>query len=547
MKDGSAIHGAPSRATLWPALLLYCATVLLLGLSAPHIGVTWDEPVYLVASETYVSWFGKLLMQPSVALSREEVATHWGVQHEHPPFGKLWGGLVWLGARHLFDDLTAHRMGNILLSAALVSLLYLMLAREHGMVAGMAGAAALLTMPRFFFHAHLATLDVPVALMIFAATCVFWLGHNQTGWRWTLLLGLTWGIGLSTKINALFVTPIVLSVWTLLFRRRRYLFTRLIGMSAIGMLIFFASWPWLYHATVHRVLAYWGFLTLGRYPTEQYYFGNLYAAPYTPLPWHYAFVMTAVVVPASLMLLAMLGACFTLRDSRERPFGALLFLGGLVSLLVLTSVWGQPFDNERLFMPAFPYIAALSGTGFAKIASIARRLTQDRLIFIPKTLFTSVLAVLAFGPQLFLASDLYPHLLSYYSEAMGGPYGGRVLQLETTYWCESYAQALSWLNTYASPQAVVWAECHDVLIYYQLQGRLRQDLQIAHGPDTRTVFHDVRLNSATFQEADYVVVQYRQSGHYRAIMEWMHARQPVYEWKYRRLRLMEIYQQDRMR
>jgi hypothetical protein len=90
---------------------------------------------------------------------------------------------------------------------------------------------------------------------------------------------------------------------------------------------------------------------------------------------------------------------------------------------------------------------------------------------------------------------------------------------------------------------VVWAECQDVLIYYQLHGKLRSDLQIANGPDATTAFSDVHLNTATFNEADYVVIQYRQSGHYRALREWMYAREPVFEYKYRRLRLAEVYVQ----
>jgi hypothetical protein len=133
--------------------------------------------------------------------------------------------------------------------------------------------------------------------------------------------------------------------------------------------------------------------------------------------------------------------------------------------------------------------------------------------------------------------------LSYYSEAIGGPYGARVLNLETTYWCESYSQTIDYLNTYTTTDAIVWAECQDVLVYYQLHGKLRKDLQIANGPDAKTAFTGIGLNTSSFEEADYVVIQYRQSGFYRSIREWIYAREPVFETKYRRLRLAEIYVQ----
>jgi 4-amino-4-deoxy-L-arabinose transferase-like glycosyltransferase len=540
-------HKQTSREDKLIALLLAVLTVLLLVVSAPHIGVVWDEPTYFVAAETYPAWFGELFTRPRQAISQEGIAAYWEFQHEHPPFAKLWAGIVWRGSRYLLDDLTAHRFGNILLSGLLVALLYLFLTREYGRTAGFVGTAALMTMPRFFFHAHLATLDVPVTLMIFAVTYVFWLRRNRPGLQWTLLLGLVWGLGLATKINALFVPPIVLFAWTLLFQRQRYLFIRLALMGVIGSLFFFASWPWLYHDSVNRVLSYLGFLTLDRYTTEQYYFGELYAAPYTPVPWHFPFVFTAVVIPFSLFLLAAIAVFYTMRHKDDRAFGGLLILGAFVPLLVFTTPYGQPFDNERLLMPAFPFVAALAGIGFVRIIPLVGQLAESRNIMLRKPQIVSILAAVAFGPHLLLAYDLYPHLLSYYSEAVGGAYGARVLQLETTYWCESYAQTLSYLNTHAPHEAVVWGECHDVLLYYQLQGKLRPDLQIAKRPGSTVAFPGIELTQATYAEADFIVIQYRQSGHYRAMREWVYPREPVYEYKYRRLRLAEVYEQGRFR
>jgi 4-amino-4-deoxy-L-arabinose transferase-like glycosyltransferase len=529
------------------AMALAILTIVILLFTVGSIGLTWDEPHYIVAAETYPAWFGELFTQPRQALSQETIAQYWEFQHEHPPFGKVWAGIVWLGSRYLYNDLTAYRFGNILLSGLLVALLYLFLTREYGRTAGLVSAAALITMPRFFFHAQMIALDVPVTLMIFAVTYVFWLGRNRTDLRWTLMLGLVWGLGLATKINALFIPPIVLFAWTILFQPRRYLFIRLALMAAIGSIFFFVSWPWLYHDSVSRLLNYLGFLTLDRYPTEQFYFGELYAAPHAPVPWHFPFVMTALVVPFSLLLLAIIGVFYTMRHRNNRQLGSLLLLGASVSLLVLTTSHGQPFDNERLLMPVFPFVAALAGIGFVKLIPLIQHLLQSRHIALGKPQIISILAVVAFGPHLLLAYDLYPYLLSYYSEAIGGAYGAKVLQLETTYWCNSYPEVMDYLNEHATPGAVVWGTCHNVLAYYQLQGKFRADLQIANGPDAVTIFPEIELSPADFNEADYVIIQYRQGGFFRALREWMHPREPVHEVMYRRLRLAEVYEQDRFR
>jgi hypothetical protein len=60
----------------------------------PTIGLTWDEPTYIVAVEAYPEWYAQLLAQPSYALSAEGVARYGSTSHEHPPLSKVWSGLA---------------------------------------------------------------------------------------------------------------------------------------------------------------------------------------------------------------------------------------------------------------------------------------------------------------------------------------------------------------------------------------------------------------------------------------------------------------------
>ena len=161
------------------AVVLALLTVVMLVLTAPQIGLTWDEPVYIESSESYVAWFAELVANPTTALSAAGIQAYWALNHEHPPIDKLWSGLVWAGARYALDDLTAHRLGNMLLVGLLVALLYRLVAFEYGAASGLAASGALLTMPRFFFHAHLSALDVPAAATIFMVCYVFWRTRDQ--------------------------------------------------------------------------------------------------------------------------------------------------------------------------------------------------------------------------------------------------------------------------------------------------------------------------------------------------------------------------------
>ena len=517
--------------------MLAVFAIVLLLITTHDIGLTWDEPAYIVAAETYPSWYGEVITRPSYAFSTEAISKYWSRNHEHPPLSKVWSGFIWLIARPFFDDLTAHRLGNILIAGGLFSLLFLMVTHHYGRTAGLVAASALLTMPRFFFHAHLAAIDVPVTTMIFVVIYTFWLSHSEPGLKWTLLLGFVWGLALTTKINALFIPPIVLLVWTLIFRRQRYLFVRLACMALIGIGFFILSWPWLHHDLLNRLITYVGFMTTERLPMEQYYFGELY----TPPPWHFPFVITMVVIPFSIFLMVILGAISMMRHREDRPLGGLLLLAVFISLAIFTSGLGQVYDNERIMMPVFPYLAALAGVGFVRAVSLAEKLLANKGISLQTRPLIGIMIVAVFAPHVLFAYDLYPHLLSYYSEMIGGAYGAKILRLETTYWCETYAEVIPYLNTHTKRNAVINAECQDVLVYAQLHGQLRSDLQIANGPEAFSAFPDFWLNPATFKEADYVVVQNRQSGLYRALRTWMQQRKPVYEVKYGRLSLISVY------
>jgi 4-amino-4-deoxy-L-arabinose transferase-like glycosyltransferase len=535
--DSTIVSGAESHTNKRIALLLAVFTILFLLVTSPQIGLTWDEPTYIVAAETYPSWYRELIVHPSWALSADGVSQYWGISHEHPPLSKVWSGFIWLGARHFLDDLSAHRLGAILVAGGLVSLLFLMVTRDYGRNAGLVAAFALLTMPRFFFHAHLAAIDVPVTAMIFAVIFIFWLGQDTPGLKPTLLLGLAYGLALATKINALVIPTLVLPIWTLFFRRRRYLLVRLALTYLIGFCLFILSWPWLYHGLWRRLTGYVGFMTTDRLPVEQYYFGLTYAPP----PWHFPFIMTILVVPFAILVLATIGAVSMMRNRADRPLAALLLLAVFFCLVIFSSGVGQVFDNERFMMPVFPYVAALAGVGFARTIPLVEKFVANRRLRLAGRPLIAMMSMLIFAPHLVLAGDLYPHLLSYYSELVGGVYGAKKLRLETTYWCETYSEVLPYLNARARPGAIINAECQDVLIYYQLHGLLRPDLQIANGPDAYPAFPGFQLNPATFEEADYVVIQNRQSGLYRGLRRWMQARRPSFEVRYRRLVLIDVY------
>jgi 4-amino-4-deoxy-L-arabinose transferase-like glycosyltransferase len=525
------------------ALLLALLTLILLLLTAPRIGLTWDEPAYIAASEAYVEWLGRLLSDPSGALSPEGIRYGWEPNHEHPPVNKVYSGLVWVVARPVFDDLLAHRLGNMLLASALVGMLYLLVAPRYRRVAGIAGCAALLTMPRFFFHAHLAALDLPATVAMVAVTLLFWHTHEHRGWRYGILLGLLWGLALATKFNTVLVPPL-LGLWALIFRRRLYLFGRLTLAVVIGLPLSLVIWPWLYHDFWERLIEYLRFLTVDHHQIGQWYLGEYFLPP----PWHFPFVMAFAVVPTTVTVLLLAGLVRVIISRHNAALGWLLILSALPPMLLLTTGQSVVYDNERLFLPSFPFLAALAGVGFAALLGGLQKIAGRAVPRLPGVAWTGALAAIFFLPQTVSAAFLYPHLLSYYSANVGGLPGAARLGLEHTYWCETYAAALEYLNREAEPGAIIWVEdwSFDVMLYYQLQGLLRPDLRITAPPGAVSVLarSGVRPAMANMGAADYALVQYRQTGFITnpAIGGLLGTRQPVLAIVHRGVSIMELYE-----
>ena len=529
------------------AVLLAVVVFVLLVSTAPKIGLTWDEPDYIAAAKSYMGWYGQVFTQPGEAFREHSITQAWSVNKEHPPLDKVWSGVFWVLTRSLTDDLTAHRIGNMLLVAILAGFLYALVADNYGRVAGLASVAALISMPRFFFHSHLAALDVPAAFSVFVVTFVFWKTLERKSWTWSFLLGLVWGLALATKINAIFLL-ITLGVWWLITRRDLKIVRRLVVMGLVALPVFVAVWPWLYVKTGERLVEYILFVTSEHWPIGQYYFGEYFMPP----PWHFGFVMLWAVLPLALTVLYFAGIVRTRKPRQDGGLGLLLLLSALTPILAIAIGDTMVYDNERLIMVTFPFLAALAGVGFDWIFSGWKKLSARWGRPFVSQIGMIGLVALAFVPQTVSMLRMYPHLLSYYGEGVGGLRGATALGLETTYWCESYSLALPIINELAEPGDTVWADpwSHNVLIYYQMLGRLRDDLLILAPQQVPSVFGPQAPQPRThpMHTADWFIQQHRQSsyrfeGENSMIFTVLQSKETVYEYDFNGVPILTLRKQ----
>jgi hypothetical protein len=413
--------GLSNKATLWVGFLV----ILILLLSAGNIKVLPSESAVNADSESYSGWVTRLIVGPHGVLNAEVIRRAWEPGHGTAPFSKTFGGVLWSLGRIGINDTLAHRLAGIFLSGILAAMLYRLLAVEIGFWAGLAAVTALFTMPRFFLWTQTSLPEAASATMLTAAIYVFWRNKESARLRYALVLGVLFGLAVSTDLRALLLLPVLL-VWIVFFRPKFYLFLRVFITGLVAAAVFFLLWPWLYYDTASRLTEFMQTQFSGSAGGPFQLLGQSVEA----LPWFFPFLLVWAIIPVCTLLLFGVGVVRTIVSRRARGFGSLLLLLFLVPLFVYaTGKWPMP-QSDRILVPFLPFLAALCGLGFAWLVQgvhfLFRRMHRPAI-----TVAVSILLlILLFALPVYQAITLYPDLLSYYSEQAGGLPGAQSSGLE---------------------------------------------------------------------------------------------------------------------
>jgi len=454
----------------WPPAAIALATIVVVCSTINHYGLTYDEGWYLSRSARARKWTGMLVFDPGFALSDAGIERYWAAEakrggqvltEEQPGAVKLVGGLLGYPVGRLFGVAFPERAGTALFFAGCLVALYLFMHGVWGRAAAGFAVAALALMPRVFADAHLCALDVPVASMMLVTVPSMFAAVRRDSPLLAALSGLAWGVALSCKINALFV-PFILGVWLLIFHRRFLLYAApslLLG----GPIGFFLTWPWLWHHPVPRLAAYLAF-HLGHYPVAVSYFGHVSAQQ----PWHYPIVMTAITTPPLTLGLGAVGLGFAAARMRgpatgegdwRRSQAALILLGAFFTIAFNCLPSAPKYTGVRLFLPFFPFVAALAGVGFSEIATrLCARLPARPGALLSPIRLKALLAALALLPALRVVAATHPFQMSYYNLLIGGLRGAEARGMEATYWGDTYMAACKTLTPLLRPRDVVWVD-----------------------------------------------------------------------------------------
>jgi 4-amino-4-deoxy-L-arabinose transferase-like glycosyltransferase len=485
------------------ALGLGVAFFVSLLLTSSSLGYARDEGFYFQAAGAYRGWFELLLNDPWAAIERANVDRYWVVNHEHPSLmkvlfllshGLFYEKLGWLG-----EPGTAYRLPGMLMGAVGVAVLHLWGSRVLGRAAGVFAAIAFATLPRVFYHAHLACFDVPVTTFWLVTSYVYFLALQTGRRRWLLATGLAYGLLLEVKHNA-WLLPFALVLHLLVIHAAELLSTQrlrrpivprpLLAMASMGPLIFWALWPWLWFEPLQRFIEYVTFHTQHEYYNMEF-LGRTYWKP--PMPEGYAWLMTFGTVPFVTLLLAAIGGFRALALSRPEPASAAATLPPLlptsasvqfywlVALLVSYAPWWSSktpiFGGTKHWMTAYPFLCLLAASGFSLVCAALREFASERKLS-PRVVTPLVAASLGAAP-LIMTIHSHPFALSFYTPLVGGAAGAATRGLNRTFWGYTTGSLTGFLNERAQPNARIYL--HDTALQswdmLRADGRVRADLE----------------------------------------------------------------------
>lgn len=425
-------------------------------------------------------------------------------------------------------------------------------------------AVGYLCIPQAFWHAHLCTFDTTITALLLATTVAWHRSLTSRPWIW--VAAVLWGFALLAKHNALFLPLPLLAHWLVNAGLERRIVAhwpagnmRIVGgtllaiglgtaasllhplvgagcmmvvlaaaglrlelppvpavfltMLAIGPAMLIVGWPLLWHDTFDNLLR-WVEFHLHHEHYMQSYFGQV--LQYPPFPPQFAWVMTALTWPLTLLVPVALGllAVYLPRKvqipppvldverhdawlfaDREDDRGRSAELRSWDRLVLLSAVWplllismpGTPiFGGTKHWMPAFPFLLLIGARGVQAVwRTLAARyhdvLGDPRPV---ATVAAWALALVLLAPAAWATSATYKHGAAYYNELVGGVSGAAQAGMQRQFWGGSTREGLEVVNRRAPQGASIWFHKAAWGSYqmYVREGWFRHDLRYSAEP-----------------------------------------------------------------
>jgi len=338
-------------------------------------------------------------------------------------------------SRRYLDAFFAARLVVLALGVALGALVFHRARVLLSPLAALATVVLYATTPPLLAHSAVATLDVGVTLLLFAAVVVAERFARTGSARVAAFVGLLLGLALATKGIAMVFLPLVAVLVAAGWRAWDAAGVRRLAAGGAAM----AAGTWL------SLLAAYGFsgFPLPALLVDGIRF-QLAASSSGEFPaflnghwsqtgwWYYYLVALALKTPLATLALVAIGLVVVARGVLRDPGDRWLLVPPLFLLYVMSFHYGKNY-GVRYLLPAFPFLLLIAGRGV------------DVLLGRDPRAVVAVAALLVW--QLAACATTGPHQLAYFNEMIAGPERARHVLLDSNLdWGQDLGRLKAWLD-----------------------------------------------------------------------------------------------------
>jgi hypothetical protein len=453
--------------------------------------LTWDEPVFMASGYSYLTrndlrmnseappLLQHLMALPLLTLKLSQVDTTSRVwqKGEHIANGQFF---ILANAKNLSALTQRARFPSLAIGSLLIFAIYYWGKSLYGRTPALWATALAACSPNLLAHAKLATTDLGCAAFMFFSVAAFWHAvHHASRPAW-IFFGFVTGLALLTKYTALLLGPICLLLGLYALWRRIVSFRELVIAGMLVTLTVVLTVGAGYNFSFNPMAYLYGLLKIYANANVGYQFylmGQVSDQPF----WYYHLIAFLIKTPVATVILLGVALCVLLRGSPDREAAIFLLVPAFVVLAV--SCFDKSNLGYRRILPALPFLILFASHALCHGPSRVRRRVVVSLFCL------SILESLA----------IFPHHLSFFNAAVGGPSRGPYwLDDSNIDWGQDLPGLADWQKRHAS--AVPMRQMYFGLLPPRLYGVQAEILPLnsAHIADPQPGYYAISAHQLTW-------------------------------------------------
>lgn len=384
--------------------------------------LTWDEPSFISAGYSYLK-YNDFRLNPSHPPLMQELEAfpllfmNLQAPGQNDPVWQAENPVVAFGKKFFFENGNDHwkmtifsRLPVMLIGTSMILLMYLWGRKLYGAIPALFACAVTSFSPNLIAHAKLATEDLGCAVFMFAAVWSFWLAIESKKKKPWIICGIVTGLALLTKFTALLLFPIYALLTLILLLQNRdmkeaaRLFFYLVILTVISLVVVGAG----YNFSFNILLYFRGMKQIYSDAAGVAYSVYFMGKSSPNVHWFYYLAAFVMKVPVPVLILLILSSLTFYQEKELWKKSIFLLLPALV--IIFVSFFDKANLGLRRILPAFPFI-------YLFIA---------QLVFCDKFKYKRLALPLLIW-TIFITIFIFPHHLSFFNIAAGGPKNGPYL------------------------------------------------------------------------------------------------------------------------